>query len=422
MHVPLYPHPDFVGRSENGTYGDWVEEVDWSVGQVLDTLRQLDLAENTLVLFTSDNGPWASKGENGGESGPLRGSKGGTLEGGVREPTIAWWPGRIEAGRSSDAIAGTTDVLPTFVALAGGTPRPEVKIDGIDLTPLLLGKSEESSREAWHYFQGTRLKAIRSGRWKLALEPQSIGMGFKEQPEDIRQAGPRLYDLEAEIGEVTNVADDHPEVVARLQKIADAMVADIGSGQPGPGVRPPGVVEKPVTLYPSVPRETKPKQASGKPLDWKRARAGEVFASASAPAVAGKPFTLSATISAPGEGVILSHGGSAVGYVLYLSGGKAVFAVRRSGNEITRLATALPPTSGREPFTVVAALRKDGAITLDYPGQAGAKTAKAGAGGLLSRHPQEDLSIGHDAGNPVDPEAPQGRFTGTIETVEVSVD
>ena len=121
MHVPLFPHQDFVGKSGNGTYGDWVEEVDWSVGQILDTLRESKLDRNTLVLFTSDNGPWASKGRDGGVATPLRGSKGCTLEGGVREPTIAWWPGKISAGTQSSAIAGTTDVLPTFVHLAGGT-------------------------------------------------------------------------------------------------------------------------------------------------------------------------------------------------------------------------------------------------------------------------------------------------------------
>ena len=120
MHVPLFPHPDFVGKSKNGTYGDWVEEVDWSVGQVLKTLERLKIEKNTLVLFTSDNGPWASKGKAGGVSGPLRGSKGCTLEGGVREPTIAWWPGTIAPGTESTGIAGTTDVLPTFVSLAGG--------------------------------------------------------------------------------------------------------------------------------------------------------------------------------------------------------------------------------------------------------------------------------------------------------------
>ena len=163
MHVPLFPHQDFAGKSNNGTYGDWVEEVDWSVGQVLESLKKLGLDENTMVVFTSDNGPWASKGKAGGVAGPLRGSKGCTLEGGVREPTIVRWPGKIAPGSSTDKIAGTTDILPTFVSLAGGTLKSDVKIDGVDISPLLLGKTTESPRKEWYYFQGNNLQAVRSG-------------------------------------------------------------------------------------------------------------------------------------------------------------------------------------------------------------------------------------------------------------------
>jgi len=253
MHVPLYPHEDFVGTSDNGKYGDWIAEVDWSVGQVLDTLRRLKLEKNTLVLFTSDNGPWASKGKNGGVSGPLRGSKGGTFEGGVREPTIAWWPGKIEAGSVCDAVAGTTDVLPTFVSLAGGKPRDDVKIDGKDISPLLLGKTTESPHEAWFYYNGRRLKAVRCGPWKLALHGQSLGMGIGNQPEEVKRGG-RLYNLDEDIGETTDVADEHPEVVARLKKLAEAMAADIGDGKSGPGVRPAGSVRNPTTLFPTKGR------------------------------------------------------------------------------------------------------------------------------------------------------------------------
>jgi arylsulfatase A len=250
MHVPLFPHQDFVGKSKNGTYGDWVEEVDWSVGQVLEALKQHGLDENTLVVFTSDNGPWASKGKAGGESGPLRGSKGGTLEGGVREPSIVRWPGKVAKGSVCNAVAGTTDILPTFVKLAGGALKSDVKIDGRDISPLLFGESDKPWQRVWFYYQGTKLQAVRSGSWKLALTGQSLGMGIKEKPEDLKSGG-RLYNLDEEIGEVTDVSGAHPEVVARLQKLADAMVADIGSGKPGPGVRPAGRVAKPVLLFPT---------------------------------------------------------------------------------------------------------------------------------------------------------------------------
>ena len=254
MHVPLFPHEDFKGKSGNGAYGDWVQEVDWSVGQVLSALKQNGLDKNTLVLFTSDNGPWASKGAAGGVSGPLRGSKGGTLEGGVREPTIAWWPGTIQAGSHCDAIAGTTDILPTLVAMAGGEVRPDIKIDGKDISGILLGKTTDSPHQAWHYFKGNTLEAVRSGPWKLALKPQSLGMGIREKPADLLVKEVRLYNLDEEIGELTNVADQHPDVVARLQRMADERLADIVVGAKGPGARPPGVVENPVTLYPTRTR------------------------------------------------------------------------------------------------------------------------------------------------------------------------
>jgi len=231
VHVPLHPGKDFRGKSVNGTYGDWVEEADASTGRILDTLRELKLDEKTLVVFTSDNGPWLTQGKNGGEAGPLRGGKGGTYEGGMREPTIVWWPGHVAAGSTSDAVAGNIDLLPTFVKLAGGAVPADRKIDGADLSPLLLGKTKESPREAHYYFNGNRLEAVRSGPWKLAV-------AFV----------PRLYNLDTDIGEKTDVAAEHPDVVKRLQEFVTKMDADLGTAKQGPGVRPPGRVEKPQPL------------------------------------------------------------------------------------------------------------------------------------------------------------------------------
>jgi arylsulfatase A len=426
MHVPLFPHEDFVGKSKNGTYGDWVEEVDWSVGQVLDALRKNQLAENTLVIFTSDNGPWASKGAAGGVSGPLRGSKGCTLEGGVREPTIAWWPGRVEAGSGCDAVCGTTDVLPTFVALGGadgGKPVPWVKIDGKDISPVLLGKTKESPHEAWFYYQGTSLQAVRSGPWKLAVAPQSLGMGMRDSPEDLKSKEVRLYNLDEEIGEITNLADKHPEVVARLQKLIDAMIADIGSGQPGPGVRPPLIVENPVTLYPTQPRRraARPAKPAGKPLNWGKVKLGNVYATGSAPAVAGKAFSIHCSVSAaadgkPPSGVIVAHGGSAIGYSLYVKDGSIVFATRHRNDSVTRIA-ALVEKSGTT--KIVAGIAKDGTLKLTV-NDAQAVTAKSP--GLLKSHPQEDLSIGHDDRNPVDVESPKKPFQGKLVELRVVVE
>ena len=252
VHVPLHPGDKFKGRSANGTYGDWVEEVDWSTGRILDTLRDLKLAENTLVIFTSDNGPWLTQGKNGGSARPLRGGKGGTFEGGVREPTIAWWPGKVSAASTCDAVAGNIDLLPTFAAL-GGAPLPEgVKIDGRDILPLLLGKTRESPREAHYYFFSNRLEAVRSGPWKLAIARQSEnagGAGPKKPGTPETKFTPTLYNLDTDIGEKNDVADDHPEVVERLQKLIAVMDADLGVKQKGPGVREPGRVKEPTGLY-----------------------------------------------------------------------------------------------------------------------------------------------------------------------------
>jgi len=249
VHTPIHPGAAFAGKSANGRFGDWVEEVDWSVGRVLDTLRELKLAERTLVVFTSDNGPWLSKGADGGSAGPLRGGKGSTWEGGMREPTVAWWPGKIAPGSVCDAVAGTIDLLPTAVALAGGTVPSEPVIDGRDLSPLLFGKTTQSQRDAHYYFSGYNLQAVRQGPWKLAIAPQpeAVGSGVSS---DASAKAPRLYNLDEEIGEKTNVADKHPDIVAKLHALAETMGAEIGGNAPT-ARRPAGEAANPQTLYPS---------------------------------------------------------------------------------------------------------------------------------------------------------------------------
>ena len=411
VHTPIFPHPDFAGKSSNGRFGDWVAEVDWSVGEILKTLDAQGISEDTLVVFTSDNGPWASKGSDGGVSGPLRGAKGCTLEGGVREPTIVRWPGKIAPGSESTAISGTTDLLPTFVSLAGGTLREDIKIDGYDLTDVLLGKANETEREAWYYFGGYTLKAVRSGPWKLALTGQSIGMGLKEKPEDLRRGG-RLYNLNEEIGEVTDLASENPEVVARLQKLADAMVLEMKAN-----TRPAGLVENPVPLYPSVPR-AKRKKGPVKPVNWKKLSNGSEMTPDAVPTIAGKGFTITCKVThegpAPLDGVILSHGGSAVGYSLYAKDGSVIFAVKHGGNDITRVSTK----NEKKAFQISASLLKTGAITLSIDNQL---ITTEESPGLLQKHPQENFCVGHDDKKPVDAEAPSGNFNGSISDVELVI-
>lgn len=254
VHTPIHPGLAFAGKSANGRFGDWVEEVDWSVGRILDTLRERKLDQNTLVVFSSDNGPWLIKGADGGSAGPLRGGKGTTWEGGVRVPTLAWWPGKIAPGSVSDAVAGNIDFLPTFVKVAGGEVPAAPRIDGKDLSSLLLGRSQESPHKARYYYQGYSLKAVRAGCWKLAIGPQGEGRKKLDLPVAASLDHPRLYNLDSDLGERNDVAAANPDVVNRLKALAMEMAADLGNGTPGPGVRPAGFVANPVTLYPVEPK------------------------------------------------------------------------------------------------------------------------------------------------------------------------
>lgn len=252
VHVPLHPGQNFRGKSSNGLYGDWVEELDWSVGQVLAAVNDLGLADRTLIVFSSDNGPWLTQKTNAGSAGPLRGGKGGTFEGGVREPTLAWWPGKVPAGSVCDAVAGNIDLLPTFVKVAGGTVPTDRKIDGKNILPLLLGQSKEPPREAHYYFAGTSLQAVRAGPWKMAIVQQSEGLGKNSDAEVDRTKPftPVLYNLDEDIGEKVDVASQHPEVLQKLLGFVETMEADLGAGKKnGPGVRPPGHVAKPLGLW-----------------------------------------------------------------------------------------------------------------------------------------------------------------------------
>jgi arylsulfatase A-like enzyme len=410
MHVPLYPHPDFAGKSKNGVYGDWVEEVDWSVGQVLGALKELKLAENTLVLFTSDNGPWASKGKAGGVSGALRGSKGCTLEGGVREPTLAWWPGTIAPGTESAGIAGTTDVLPTFVSLADGKIKQDVKIDGLDVSDWLLGKAEQSPRDTWHYFRGTQLQAVRQGPWKLALTGQSLGMGIRQRDADLAKGG-RLYNLEQEIGEQTDLATQHPEIVAKLSKIGEAISAELAANK-----RPAGFVENPVTLYPTTgnKRRSQPVKPA-KPIDWAKVKLGDSHPTGSLPNLKDKSISIQATLDiAAGEkahGILISHGGSAVGYTLYAKQGILFFTVRLGQNAFQRIATRVPEGN----LDIIARLNAK-----KFSLHVGKNSTEAKSQGLLDKHPQESFDVGRDDKNLVDPEAPKEPINGRFINLKVS--
>ena len=252
-HVPLGVSSKFRGKSGRGLYGDVIEEIDWSVGQILAALDRHGLNERTLVIFASDNGPWLSYGDHAGSAGPLREGKGTTWEGGVREPCVMRWTGKIPAGTTCTELAATIDILPTFAAMSGASVPSDRIIDGKDIRPLLFGESEaKCPHEAYYYYWNNGLEAIRSGPWKLHF-PHSYrslagkaGRGGKPAPYEERTTDLALYDLESDIGETKDVAAQHGDIVARLEKLAEAAREDLGDSltkRKGKNVRPPGKLE-----------------------------------------------------------------------------------------------------------------------------------------------------------------------------------
>lgn len=233
VHVPLAVSDAFRGKSKRGLYGDAAEEIDWSTGQILDTIKRLGLDDNTLVLFTSDNGPWLVKKENGGCALPLRDGKGTTYEGGVRVPCVVRWPGKIPAGQVCDEMVTEMDILPTFARLAGTKEPTDRIIDGKDVWPLMTGsKGAVSPHETLFMYRANRLQAMRSGKWKLIL------------PQDGQPGA--LYDLHADIGETKDLSDAYPTIVKRLSDLAQKCREDIGdaiTGIKGKNVRPAGSVK-----------------------------------------------------------------------------------------------------------------------------------------------------------------------------------
>ena len=398
MHTIIDASPKFRGKSKGDLYGDVVEEFDYETGRLIDKLDELGLTENTLVLYTSDNGPWnqpkyfeKKKGHPPGsifwgESGPLRNGKGSPYEGGYRAACIARWPGKIPAGKVSDTIWATIDFMPTFGNLAGFKVPCDRIIHGIDQTDMLLGKTEQG-RDSFYYENA----GIRMGKWKY-LQPKAKFYSYAR--EDDRKEVDELYDLDADIGETTNLADKHPEIVAKLKAELEKYIAqksEIAPNLSSSNIRLPA-----------------------NPLKGKiELKAGDQFPFERSPLVAGKDLTISATItSKKPDGVIVAQGGSLVGYSLYLRDGKVIFGVKVN-SKLEELIAEQEVTDKK--VTISAQLNKEGQRSLTLDGE----TIKA-KGPSLQPQPTMGLSVGFDQldnlGN-----YKEERFDGKIERLLLEV-
>lgn len=252
-HVPLYVSDKFKGKSEQGLYGDVMMEVDWSVGQVRKKIEELNLAENTIVIFTSDNGPWLSYGGHSGLTGGLREGKGTSWDGGIREPGIFVWPNHFPAGKVEEQAAMTIDILPTLAEITGSN-LPDLPIDGRSILPMLKGKEMES-KPYFAYYNTNELQAVIYGKWKLVFPHayrsipagtimRNDGIPVKYHMLNLEKAA--LFDLGNDPNETTDVSGSNPEILARLNQFADEARADMGDAltkSEGTGLRKAGRVE-----------------------------------------------------------------------------------------------------------------------------------------------------------------------------------
>ena len=238
----------FRGKSANGPWGDAIEELDWSLGRILDKLKQCGIAENTLVVWTSDNGAPAKRDPDDisrGSNKPLSGRGYTTSEGSFRVPTLFWWPGKISAGSVCEEMATTMDLLPTFARLAGAKPPRDRTIDGKDIRPLILGEDGATSpHEVFYYYYADQLQAVRSGPWKLLLPLDNSRKGYYGSHHE--PLASILFNVVEDVACEKNVLDEHPDIVKRLYELAEKGRADLGDvGRSGAGVRPAGYFENP---------------------------------------------------------------------------------------------------------------------------------------------------------------------------------
>jgi arylsulfatase len=252
VHVPIAVSNKFKGKSKQGLFGDVMMEIDWSVGEVMKALKSNGVDKNTLVVFTSDNGPWLIFGNHAGSAGGLREGKATTWEGGQKEPSIFWWPGHIEPGTVCNKLAANLDILPTVAAITD-IPLPENKIDGVNILPLLEGEKNADPRDhLFYYYHKNSLEAVRQGSWKLVLPhkylsyedelPGMDGHPGKKHPDSTALA---LYDLRRDPGERYDVKSQHPDIIKKIQELVEEARKDLGddlTGRSGENRRAPGKI------------------------------------------------------------------------------------------------------------------------------------------------------------------------------------
>lgn len=250
VHVPIAVSDKFRGKSKQGLFGDVMMEIDWSVGQVMNALKKGGIDKNTLVIFTSDNGPWLNFGNHAGSAGGLREGKSTTWEGGQKEPALIRWPGIVPPGTICNKLASNIDILPTLAAITGA-PLPQNKIDGVNILPLFMGQADAAPRDhLFYYFGSNSLEAVRQGHWKLILPhvynsyenelPGENGWPGKTRRDS---TGLALYDLRRDPGERYDVKSQYPEIVQEIQKLVQQIRQDLGddlTGAHGENRRPPG--------------------------------------------------------------------------------------------------------------------------------------------------------------------------------------